>query len=61
MTRKDGLALLEMMNSSVNDGHSIVETEATSANEIASKLNDLYFKHLEEENKEQSKNTIVYK
>jgi len=75
MTKKDGLALLEKCKNELmaidSDVASrsnrqlanpeLVVSEASSASEIASKLNDLYFKHLEEENKGQSKRIWVFR
>lgn len=57
MTKKDGIALLEQCRrlNSKSKGNKTPEKSPESLKtptDIASKLNDLYFKHLEEENKE---------
>ena len=63
VTKKDGLALLKQClkeqekieKESSEESSSNRPVEEKSPSEIASKLNDLYCKHLEEETKEQSK------
>lgn len=57
MTKKDGLALLAKCKEELKAKELTIDLNAQSKSpsEIANKLNDLYFKHMEEENKEQSK------